>query len=229
MSGTACSASGVLPRRRGWPRRPAACVAVVAVLVAAVLVEPVAHASVAHGAAAAAVVKKCRQFTLLRVKHGHRVDVRVKKCVRVPSAACKVTWSKKRHDGKVVLREGNPVWVASVSCAKRDPIVGDWSVTYGAPAVVTMSRSSTGYTVTAKSLIRVVGASCDLPTGTVLATFSGSGTSYSGRHGLWFPSDCSFASWTPINLTLKATAKGVGSTLTAVFKAHYNLVFTKLG
>ena len=73
------------------------------------------------GAAAAGGVKKCRQFTLVRIKHGHRVHVRVTKCVVVRSKACTVTWSKEKRHGKVVIRQGNPVWVAKVTCPMTGP------------------------------------------------------------------------------------------------------------
>jgi hypothetical protein len=71
----------------------------------------------------------------------------------------------------------------------------------------TVRIGSTGtdkYSMTARTPVQVVGGStaCHLPVGTVLATFSGHGTSYTGLHGLWSQSNCSFASWTPVNLTV---------------------------
>lgn len=81
-----------------------------------VLLAFAAAVSASANAATTAAVKKCRQFTLIQVRHGHRVHVRVTKCVQVPSSACKVTWSKQRRHGKVVIRGGNPVWIATVSC-----------------------------------------------------------------------------------------------------------------
>jgi hypothetical protein len=104
-----------------------------------------------------------------------------------------------------------------------DPILGDWNVTYGAPAVVTISSAGAAYTVTAKSPVRVTGGSCDLPPGTVIATFSGSGKSYSGRHGLWQMADCSFGQWTALILTLS------GNTLNGVFPdfGSHTVQFTK--
>ena len=74
--------------------------------------------------AAAAGVQKCRHFRVVQIKHGHRVDVRVKKCVRVRSKACTVTWSKQKRHGKVVIRKHNPVWVAKVSCPKAKKKTG---------------------------------------------------------------------------------------------------------
>jgi hypothetical protein len=111
---------------------------------------------------------------------------------------------------------------ATTSQPTPDPIPGDWSVTYGSPSVVTMSGSSGSYAVTAKSRIQVVGAACFLPPGTMIATFSKSGGSYSGQHGLWYPSNCSFARWDPMTLVLN------GKTLTANLAGLGPIVFTKI-
>jgi hypothetical protein len=107
-----------------------------------------------------------------------------------------------------------------------DPIVGDWNVTYGAPAVVTMTLSGGVYTVTAKTPVQVTGSSCDLPIGTVIATFSSiGGNAYSGQHGLWHTSDCSFGTWDPMSLTLSSD----GNTLTGILAGSYGTVtFTKI-
>jgi hypothetical protein len=119
-------------------------------------------------------------------------------------------------------RIGNTPAVA----ATADPIVGDWNVTYGAPAVVTMTLSAGVYTVTAKTPVRVTGSSCDLPIGTIIATFSSTGgNSYSGQHGLWYISDCSFGFWDGLSLTLSSD----GNTLTGVLAGGYGTVtFTKI-
>lgn len=101
----------------------------------------------------------------------------------------------------------------TVSAAPNsDPIVGDWNVTYGAPATVTMSQSGAEYTETAKTPVRVTGASCDIPAGTVIATFKQTGAGkYSGKHGLWSTSNCAFGNWTEATFTLSSD----GNTLTA--------------
>jgi hypothetical protein len=132
-------------------------------------------------------------------------------------------------DGLAVDGKGN-VYIADTgnqivrTASTIDPIVGDWNVTYGAPAVVTMSLSGGLYTVTAKTPVRVSGSSCDLPPGTILATFSSvGGRSYSGQHGLWYLSDCSFGDWTSLSLTLSSD----GSTLTAVLGDGETGTFTK--
>lgn len=82
-------------------------------------------------------------------------------------------------------------------------IVGDWRVTYGAPAVVTIARSQTGYTMVAKTPVRVVTSTCDLPPGTLIATFAADGAdSFAGQHGLWNISDCTLAQQTTVTFTL---------------------------
>ena len=67
----------------------------------------------------AAGVKRCKHFVVTRVRHGRRVHVRATKCVVVPSAACKVGWFERRRHGRLVIRNGAPVWVARVTCPKR--------------------------------------------------------------------------------------------------------------
>jgi hypothetical protein len=93
-----------------------------------------------------------------------------------------------------------------------DRIVGDWTVKYGATATVSMSLANGVYTEKAKTKVRVVGSSCDLPAGTVIATFSRTGPSaYAGEHGLWFTSNCAWDTWTAMTLSLSKD----GNTLTA--------------
>lgn len=115
---------------------------------------------------------------------------------------------------------------ATAAAAASDPIVGEWHVTYGNRAVVKMTLKAGKYTETAKTRVRVVGASCYLPVGTVLATFHSTGNrSYAGRHGLWNTSNCSFAYWTSMTLKLSRD----GKTLTAVIPAvSATLKFTKI-
>ena len=69
--------------------------------------------------------------------------------------------------------------------------------------------------MTAKTPVTVVASKCELREGTIIATFSGNGTSYVGQHGLWNTSNCMFAYWTTLDLSLTdqtATAKlGTGA------------------
>ena len=102
-----------------------------------------------------------------------------------------------------------------------DGLVGDWSVTYGSPSVVTVSFADGTYSVTAKSPVQVTGSTCFLPAGTLLATFSGSGGRYTGQHGLWVTANCRFGRWTPVTVTLDGTSQLTfvfpGSSATVVF------------
>lgn len=112
----------------------------------------------------------------------------------------------------------------SRAAAPSTSIRGAWHVTYGAPAVVTISSSPGGYAMTAKTRVRLTRTSCFLRAGTILAHFSGSGYSYSGQHGLWYVRNCRFARWTPVTLTLNSNA----TKLTAVFRQGLpTLVFTR--
>jgi hypothetical protein len=107
---------------------------------------------------------------------------------------------------------------AALNGSTSDPIVGDWRVTYGSPSAVTMSLSNGRYTETAKTPVQVVGASCSLPAGTVIATFESTAPQkYSGRHGLWFTNNCLFARFTPISLTLSGDHRTLSSNLNATF------------
>jgi hypothetical protein len=103
------------------------------------------------------------------------------------------------------------------------PIIGTWNVTYGAPTTVTMTEAGVVYTETAKSPVRVTGSSCDLPIGTVIATFTQTGPgTYAGQHGMWLVSNCSFNSWAPMTANLSSD----GDTLTA--HVGQNVTFTKV-
>lgn len=103
-----------------------------------------------------------------------------------------------------------------------DPITGDWDITYGAPAVVTISGSGGSYTEVAKTPVRVTRSSCDLPPGTRIASFSGSGNRYSGQHGLWFVNNCAFDRWASLRLTRS------GDTLTGILGDGETVTFTKV-
>lgn len=107
---------------------------------------------------------------------------------------------------------GTVVFTKVYRAKGADKIAGDWDVTYGARATVSMTLTNGVYTEKAKTKVRVVDSSCDLPAGTVIATFSQTGPSaYAGEHGLWFTSDCAWAMWTGMTLSLSSD----GNTLTA--------------
>ena len=113
----------------------------------------------------------------------------------------------------------------ALASAASNPIVGEWKVTYGAPAIVSMSLSNGVYKERAKTRVRVTGSSCYLPHGTLIATFHlVRKNHYSGRHGLWSTSDCSFAYWTHLRLTLE----GGGRKLVGVLGGGATVIFTKV-
>ena len=128
-----------------------------------------------------------------------------------------------------VMVEGSQLVGASVSHPRtsNSSVIGEWNVTYGAPAVVTISSTGTdSYTMVAETPVEVTGSSCSLPVGTTIATFSGSGTSYTGEHGLWNVSTCAFVEWTSLSLTLSGNSmieylgNGEVHTLTRVSPPH---------
>jgi hypothetical protein len=96
-----------------------------------------------------------------------------------------------------------------------DKLVRNYNVIYGAQSVVSINGGDGGYTVTAKGPLHwkvpayapAGTPNCDLPDGTIIATFSlmqGYTDAYSGQHGNWDKS-CQFVGWGPMNLQLKGT------------------------
>jgi hypothetical protein len=87
-----------------------------------------------------------------------------------------------------------------------NPVTGDWYVTYGNTTVVEITESGGMFTITATEPVELLGgSSCFLPDGTVIARgISETATDkYSGEHGLWYASNCEFAYWTTLELTLE--------------------------
>ncbi len=125
----------------------------------------------------------------------------------------------------VVLIAGAVLLPGSADAAP-DPIIGDWNVVYGAPATVTMTLAGGVYTETAKTPVRVTLSRCDLPAGTVIATFAQTGPgTYAGQHGMWFVINCAFHHWADMTLSLDSD----GNTLTANLDHGYQFVtFTKM-
>jgi hypothetical protein len=94
-----------------------------------------------------------------------------------------------------------------------DKLVRNYNVIYGAQSVVSIAGGDGGYTVTAKGPLHwkvpnpaAPQGSCDLPDGSIIATFSLSAdaTYYSGQHGNWDKS-CQFIGWGDMVLQLKGT------------------------
>jgi hypothetical protein len=106
-----------------------------------------------------------------------------------------------------------PAAPAPAALVVVDKLVGSYKVIYGAQSVVGIDGSGGGYTVTAKGPLHwklPVNApagtpTCDLPDGTIIATFSlTSGTTYVGQHGSW-DKTCQFLGWGQLQLELKGT------------------------
>jgi hypothetical protein len=103
-----------------------------------------------RAAVAAAPVQKCRQFTMVRVRNGHNVRVRVAKCVHVPSKSCRVSWAKQHRHGRVVVVHGNPVWIPTVTCPVVQQSTGSSSTGSGpaAPAPTPIPTGVATYSIT---------------------------------------------------------------------------------
>jgi hypothetical protein len=73
--------------------------------------------------------------------------------------------------------------------------------------VTIQSTGGDNYTMNASTPVKVDGGSnlCHLGVGTTLATFSGSGTSFTGKHGLWSTTNCAFSQWTSLHLVVGQT------------------------
>ncbi len=96
----------------------------------------------------------------------------------------------------------SPTSAGSPVTADVDGLAGSWNVSYSDGTPVTITFADGRYTVTAEAAMRLSDTSCDLPAGTVTATFTGSGGSYTGQSGSWLAADCSFLGSVP--MTIKA-------------------------
>lgn len=125
--------------------------------------------------------------------------------IATPTAAATPTATDSAAAGAAVTTSA----AATPAGASTDPLVSDWTVGLGAPAVVSIAPSGSGYAVTIVDEAESMGADCDLPGGTVFATFTASGTdTYAAKEGTWSRSasgTCSFSGWVPEKLTLTTT------------------------
>ena len=103
-----------------------------------------------------------------------------------------------------------------------DPLLGDWDVTIGPPAVATITRGAAGYVVTTKTSAGAVNSTCTVPPGQVVATFAGTGPSYPAQHALVSPLTCEFVRWAPATYTLG------DRTIDIAFADHWRFIMTKL-
>ncbi len=103
-----------------------------------------------------------------------------------------------------------------------DPLLGDWDVTIGPAAVVTITRGADGYIVTTKTTTGALNSTCAAPPGRVAATLSGTGPSYPAQHALVNPRTCTFVQWVPATYTLG------DRTIDIDFADHWRFIMTKV-
>jgi hypothetical protein len=84
----------------------------------------------------------------------------------------------------------------AASTAVSTAVGGDYAVTYATAGTVNIHQSGTNYTVSTTSPIRLEGATCTLPTGTVLATFTGTAPSFTATSYIFGTTNCFEYSWT---------------------------------
>ncbi len=100
--------------------------------------------------------------------------------------------------------------------AAGDPVVGYWKNTAGVVNRITLSGST--YTQTNIVPVHVGSSTCTVPAGSVWETFQSTGPgTYSGNAALYYVSNCKFAEWTPVTVTLSAD----GRTLTEQTASGY--------
>ena len=85
-------------------------------------------------------------------------------------------------------------------------VTGKWDVN---TTVVKISLTGTN-AYTEKLAIPTEHGSCTLPKGTVAATFSGTGPTFTGQYASEYTSgDCAFAGWSPVIVTLKKSGNKI--------------------
>src|SRR5207248_2223664 len=105
-----------------------------------------------------------------------------------------------------------------------DPISGDYDVRYATSGSVTIHASTDGhYTISVKTPFAMVGATCNLPVSTVLATFSGMSPSFHGTESFYDPTTCAFRT-ADGNYLMHLNSDG---TLTSTYNSGESHVFTK--
>jgi hypothetical protein len=123
------------------------------------------------------------------------------------------------------VRSPNPTGIAS-----SDPITGDWNVTYGAPATVTLTLAGGMYTELAKTKVLIIpGVSCELQPGTAIATFTRTGPgTYAGNASLWSENTCTIYGTTPMTLALSSDGNRLVASLAHGGGIPQTLVFTRI-
>ena len=99
-----------------------------------------------------------------------------------------------------------------------DGLAGDWTT---GPTPVTISFAGGEYVVANQAAMHIVGFGCDLPSKSVLGTFTGTGGTYSGQSATWNTHDCTPDGWTPMAVRLE------GNRLVADLSTGGQQVFTR--
>jgi hypothetical protein len=73
------------------------------------------------------------------------------------------------------------------------PIGGTYNVTYASAGAVTITRSGTTFTVTVSTPFKFFGATCELPVGAELSTFTGTAQGFRGKADIYDPSSCALS------------------------------------
>lgn len=115
---------------------------------------------------------------------------------------------------------------SSLITTDMDGLAGDWDATDGFSPTSRMITFSGGtYSVTTETPVHIGGGTCSMPSGTLIATFTGSGGSYVGRLSLWRTDTCAFAGWSAMRATLGAD----GRTLTLMVQNGQTLHWRRIG
>ena len=116
------------------------------------------------------------------------------------------------------------------SPATGGPITGDWNVTYGAPATVTITLADGKYTESAKTRVLIIpGTSCYLQPGTVIATFTQTGPdTYAGHANLWSENTCTTSATTSMTLALSSDGNTLIASLTQGAGIPPTVIFTRI-
>ncbi|MGB7051692.1 MAG: hypothetical protein WBG41_08995 [Acidimicrobiales bacterium] len=93
--------------------------------------------------------------------------------------------------------------VAHAAATSKSHVTGKWNEDGVTGAFKIKRTGHHAYSVTTTIPTELVGgSSCRLPIGTIVQTFSGTGTTFTGQNALWYVSNCSFDAWTTLTLTL---------------------------
>jgi hypothetical protein len=114
--------------------------------------------------------------------------------------------------------------------ATGGPISGDWQVTYGATATVTITLAGGVYTESAKTRVQIIpGVSCYPQPGTAIATFTQTGPgAYTGHAYLWSENTYTIDGTTSMILALSSDGNTLNASLTKGAGIPPTLIFMRI-